>query len=666
MRLVFDIEADGLLDTITKIHCIVIKDIDTGERWSVWQPELIEWVVRNLLQEADLLIGHNILSFDLHVLLKFFPWFKPKGKFFDTINASRLIWTDLYERDLREVRQNPALGPKMGWHSLEAWGIRLKLHKGDFGKRQVEEGEESVWATWSPAMQSYCERDVLVTCRLYSLIASKNYSPEALQLEFDFQWVISLQEQTGFAFDEAAAQSLYSTLCAERQRRVEELQKVFAPRTETMKTPAYCQFQGGSLREETKGALQAELKRRGIKFKPVDIAPGPMKVRLIPFNPNSRKQVAERLTEKYGWKPTVFTPTGEPQIDEETIGHLPYPECKTLIDLFLITKRIGQVAEGPKSWLKNVKNGRLYGRITTNGAVTGRCTHKLIANVPKPPAPYGQECRECFVESPGWFLVGCDAAGLEARCLANFMFPYDDGAYTNTVLLGDKASGTDIHTVNQKAAGLLTRDAAKTWFYAFLYGAGDELLGFNGGVTLADVIPYKEANPKKWQQVGASRQKRNLPTDDLYIAACLKGAELRDRFLKATPALASLISDIKEDAKVNGFLTGLDGRRLHVRSQHSALNTFLQSAGALVMKKALCLLHYRELPKWGWVYGKDYRFVTNYHDEIQSELPESRRPQAKEYGDLVAKCITMAGEHFKFLCRLDGEAKVGRNWFETH
>lgn len=196
--------------------------------------------------------------------------------------------------------------------------------------------------------------------------------------------------------------------------------------------------------------------------------------------------------------------------------------------------------------------------------------------------------------------------------LAHYM---NDEEFTNVLLR------EDIHTRNQMAAGLETRPQAKTFIYAFLYGAGDAKIGTIVGGTAGD------------------------------------GRTLKQRFLRNTPALESLRERITRAAG-RGYLTGLDGRRLRVRSEHAALNTLLQAAGAIVMKKALVILD-----DYAKQWKLNYKFICNIHDEVQSEVAKE---QAEKFGWLAVECLKASGVHFKLRCPLDGEYKVGTTWAETH
>ena len=293
-------------------------------------------------------------------------------------------------------------------------------------------------------------------------------------------------------------------------------------------------------------------------------------------------------------------------------------ETATLIrDYLMLQKRVAQI----ESWLEAVKeDGRVHGKVITNGAVTGRMTHSSpnMAQIPNAGSVYGHECRECWTVEDGNVLVGCDASGLELRMLAHYM---KDEGYVRTVTEGSSKDGTDVHTVNQRAAGLATRDSAKTFIYAFLYGAGDAKIGSIIGGTAKD------------------------------------GERLKTKFLKQTPSLAKLLERVKKQA-AKGWVPGLDGRRIWVRSEHAALNSLLQGAGAIVMKKALCIFYDKiKANKW------PVKLVANVHDEFQFECPPS---VAEEAGKAARMSIIEAGEYFKLRCPLDGEYKIGRNWKETH
>jgi DNA polymerase I-like protein with 3'-5' exonuclease and polymerase domains len=432
-RYIFDIETDGLLDTVSKVHSLVLKDADTGATISCANNQNLFPTIESgidTLKNADEIIGHNIICFDLPVLERLYG-FTPACKVTDTLVLSRLLWADIKNMDMETWKKNPGKfpGKLIGSHSLKAWGYRLGILKDTFG-------ETTDWAEWSEEMQEYCEQDTAVTLALFKRINAIGYSEEAGRLEHEFQRIIFKQEETGVCFDKEKAGMLHGMLM-ERLLTVEaRLTAVFPPIDEgEWFTP--------KANNRTKGWT------KGVPI---------WKEKIVPFNPSSRDHIIKRLQLKYNWMPEEYTNNGKPKIDDEVLQKLPYDEAPLLSEYLLLQKRIGQLATGNQAWLRLVgSDGRIHGRVNTNGAVTGRCTHHNpnLAQVPAVGAPYGTECRELFYAPEGYSMVGADASGLELRCLSHYLTRYDGGAYRDIVLHGD------IHTENQKAAGLATRAEAK-------------------------------------------------------------------------------------------------------------------------------------------------------------------------------------------------------------
>lgn len=592
--LVFDCETNGLLEDVSKVHCLVIRDT-LNDKVFTYKDNIQEGC--DLLMSTDQQIGgHNVIKYDVPVLSKLFNFKVNESKVVDTLVLSRLIYPDLGDIDAKLLAKDTLESKLYKSHSLKAWGQRLGHHKGEYDMSVAENREN-----WSQEMQDYCEQDTFVTSELYKFLMKKEPSEESVKLEHSLQWIVAQMERDGFPFNEKAAFDLHNLLVSKKLELEVELAKAFPP----------------WIVKEDKGISKVNNKKTGrVKGERY------IKETLVEFNPNSRQHIADRLMTKYKWQPKEFTPNGQAKVDDSVISELIYPEAKILAEYLVIQKRLGQLADGDQAWLKKVgSDGKIHGNYTTNGAVTSRATHSNpnIAQVPSSSAPYGSECRSLFTcSSESRAMVGADLSGLELRCLAHFMAQFDGGEYGRKLLDGD------IHNENQKAAGLETRAQAKTFIYGFLYGAGAAKIGEIVGGT-----------PKE-------------------------GQALKNRFLSKVPALKRLISGVTNYAEKYGWVPGLDKRKLPIRSPHAALNTLLQSAGALISKQAIIIFKQLLIDKG---YQDRTTLLAWIHDEIQIETD---REIADEIGKLAVQSFEMAGQHFNFNCPITGEYKVGTNWAETH
>jgi DNA polymerase I-like protein with 3'-5' exonuclease and polymerase domains len=592
--LYFDIETDGFIEDLTKIHCLCIRDDETEGVYRFntdIEPGL------DMLMQADKIAGHNVIKFDIPAIQKLYPNFKvTEQQVIDTLTLSTLIYPDLSEVDMKLLAKEKLDKKLFKSHALKAWGQRMGFLKGDYDM-SVEDNRLS----WSQEMEDYCVQDCLVTEKLYKHLMSKNPSKESVELEHQLQWITADMETQGFYFDKEKAADLHTKLIARKLDLAAELQKAFPPWE--VKAPPVISKSTNSKTGRVKGQPY-------------------VKVTITEFNPNSRMHIADRLKTIHGWEPKEFTPSGQAKVDDSVIAKLDYPEAKLLAEYLVIDKRLGQLSDGNQAWLKkvNTNDSKIHGSIRNNGAVTGRATHSHpnLAQVPSSSAPFGSECRGLFSVPVGKSLVGADLSGLELRCLAHYMGQYDSGAYAKQLLEGD------IHTTNQHAAGLNDRAQAKRFIYAFLYGAGAEKIG---------------------EVVGGSKK---------------EGAMLKKRFLAKTPALKKLITNVTAYAEKHGYVPGLDGRLLKIRSPHAALNTLLQSAGALISKQAIILFKQLLTDKG---YQDRAHLVAWVHDEIQVE---SDKEIADEVGKLAVQSFEISGKHFQFRCPITGEYKVGSNWSETH
>uniref|UniRef100_A0AAU6W4D2 DNA polymerase I n=1 Tax=Pseudomonas phage Lepni01 TaxID=3138536 RepID=A0AAU6W4D2_9VIRU len=712
--LISDIETNGLYESVTRFHCATIQDYFTGQYTRYNEATFKEYIAALEAEAAKpdgMIVGHNFIKYDIPVLdkLKRLYFGKrlniPRKRVMDTLVMTRLVYSNVGDRDSGLLRSGILPGKMFGSHSLEAWGYRLGEMKGEYKhdfKVQLEadggtyvDGME--WLECSESMEDYCEQDVRVTSKLFRKILSdlhyfndQGEAIEAIRLEHSAAWALAQMERNGFPFDIEGAEKLYCELAGKRSDLLVELIQTFGswwapkggksqflnPKTgapidywsdgRVMPKVNYPKVGGVFLKSGKKDTREFF---EGAPYTPIE---------LVTFNPGSRAHL-EKVLRDAGWVPTELTNTGAAKLDDETLEFVRVADpkkqaCINLVREFMeVTKVIGMLSEGDKAWLRYVRDdGCIHGSVNPNGAVTGRATHSHpnMGQVPSAKKKYGPACRALFGAvfarklKKGWenaVQLGTDASGLELRCLGHFGAPFDEGSYAETVLNGD------IHWVNAIAAGIAPpglvrdktnhehdayRDTAKTFIYAFLYGAGDGLVG---------------------SFVGGGKK---------------EGKALKKAFMENTPAISGLRGALEEqlisEQKYNNvtkkydikwkrrWIKGLDGRKIHVRSPHSALNSLLQSAGALVCKKWVVEVERILVEGHGLVHGwyddegnpGDFCFMAWVHDELQIAC------RNQDIAELVAKvsneAIRLVGESFKFRCPLATDSKIGPTWRECH
>jgi len=546
----------------------VILDIETDG----FNPSKIHCIV------AKNVDTNLVTVFDPDTMYSFNSWAKKVDKFimhnglsFDAPVLNRLLGTGITpDKIIDTLILSQLFNPiREKGHSLRAWGEKLNMLKG---------GEDVNFSKYDFNMLNYCKQDVEITHAVYNeLIKESNgFSQESSDLEHNIRLILDQQEKNGFAFDMMKAQQLLAKLKEDIYDLEQWSLEEFEPTIVEMKT----------------------------------------KTKEIPFNIGSRQQIADRLMKK-GWKPKQFTDKKNIIINEAVLKTIKEPELKLTAErfskYFLLQKRAVMV----ESWIDACDNdNRVHGKVMTLRTITGRMAHNSpnMAQVPAVYSPYGKDCRELWTISDPmkYKLVGTDASGLELRCLAHYL---NDTTYTDEILNGD------IHTKNMELAGLANRDQAKTFIYAFLYGAGAEKIG---------------------KIVGAGKE---------------QGNSLIKRFLSNLPSLRRLREQV-ESVSRRGKIKAIDGRYLKVRSPHSALNTLLQGAGAIVCKQWLLHIITR-------VYNKklDAKLVASVHDEYQFEVANK---DVNEFCSITKIAMKETEKTLKLRCPLDNDYKVGVTWAETH
>jgi len=462
MRLLFDIETNGLpRQGLDHIHCVVAKDIDSGEVFRFNDTGSANSVTNGitLLQEADVLIGHNIVGFDIPVIQQIYPFFQTKATLFDTLILSRMFYPDILSRDFR--KKPIGMPPKLfGRHSLEAWGYRLGDYKGEFGKT-------TDWADWSQEMEDYCEQDVHVCDSLFQLMGQKDrlarYA-DSIGLEHDLATIMAKQEVSGWPFDIVAAQKLEATLRTEMDQLADKMRETFP------------YVDGGQMTPKRPNQTRGYIKDAPF-------------TKLKEFNPTSRDHIGWAFMTWRGWQPEVFTDSGRPKIDEGVLMGIDTEEAKIFARILELQKALGQLSDGANAWLKVVtKEGRIHHvcQLATN---TGRNAHSRpnLGQTSSDP-----RCRKLFLPGKGMAQVGADASGLELRMLGHYLSYFDRGAFADVVVNGD------IHQQNADRVGCSRKDV-KTLTYAFIYGASDKKIGVSLDKSLDDkkaVVLGKEIRQK--------------------------------------------------------------------------------------------------------------------------------------------------------------------------
>lgn len=603
-----DIESDGLWPD--KLWCMCVSRLDETEvREYVGHAEIKSFF--NLLRGQEVyFVGHNIVSYDaVHTK-------RLAGGFADVTNCvDTLVLSYLYD-------------PRMfGGHSLEAWGLRLKDPKGDYND----------WSRYTPEMGQYCAQDVRLGKKVFKALVQRmlraGYTETSCEIEHQIRDVVNDQERNGWYFNIPGAQALASKLRAEQLDLEGPIRELFPPRLKDHGT-----YTRRYRRDGTDYESYARHRREFPELR--DNGDGTYTTRMWEeFNIGSPKQRLERLLE-LGWEPVQFNELtdaakargdkqGTPKVDEDSLVAYAelsgLPAVKAIADWLVLQGRSSMI----DTWLSNVNydDSCMHGRVMTCAAATRRMTHNSpnTANIPKAKkkVKYGYESRSLWGVRPGRIEVGADASGLEMRMFAEYL------ANDEATLLFTTG---DPHIVNTRNLGLPDemRDlTVKNGFYAYLYGAGDPKLG----KTLRPELQGREAG--------------------------VYGKWARGVLEKGTPGLASLVAVIEDEFNhMGGVLKTIDGGYVRCHSRSAALNYKLQSAGAIVMKKAAIILR-DKIRQEGW----DALMVGNIHDEFQLDCHPSC---ADLVGSAAVQSITDAGVALGFRVPLTGEYKTGANWAECH
>lgn len=615
--LAFDIETNGLLDTVSEMWCICIANVmcptdvvTYTDRVPPCEEKMIAPLQEGLdrLLSADRLVAHNGIGYDVPAVKILQNVDLPLNKVWDTQVVGGLL-----EPERRSL-------------ALKTYGEAMGYPKGDY---------DDWTGGYTEDMRVYCVRDVEITARLYAdqmdsleQWRERGYDmTDALRTEHVMRDILFRQEQHGFNFDVEAAEALDADLRGELSDLEVELQNQFEPAYRPDK--GEWDFKARTWINTTTFYPKTDNRRMGY------VAGAPLtKVKREMFNPGSRAQIAQRLSQAFAWKPTQFTPAGTPIVDESMLQDLDYQPAKVMRQFLKTSKQVGQLSEGKNGWLRLHRDGRIHGQVRSCGARTHRMSHMRpnTAQVDK-----DTRMRSLWTANEGDRLVGADASGLELRLMAAYLYSVDGGTYADSVLYGNSADGTDVHTLNQKAVGLHSRNSAKTIFYAWLYGAGDAKLG---SVVIEDALAAGMPKPK----------------GNVYGI----GKKARADLQRGIDGIDRLIAYAQKRAKEVGYLMLPDGRPVK-STERTALNSLLQGAGAVLMKKAAVIYDTVLVPERGLT--GQFGYCANVHDEIQFSV----RPDYEEQvGQAFCDAIEMAGVELGYKIPFAGEYDVGDNWAETH
>lgn len=704
--IVLDIETNGL--NPNKIWCIVCKDINTQELikfhakknlqsgHTEWRDSFKEFIEK----EVRTIIGHNIIAYDIYWINKLLGMKIKTSMLIDTLVLSRLFRP---VSPFLEQAKFLKTDTRLGGHSLEAWGTRLGYKKQEFKE----------WDRFSKEMLKYCVRDVQLNHKIYLALLEERegFSSKCIRLEHNVQYILAQQERNGFYLSIKEAETLYKETTELLEEMTNKLQELFPPVPKLTRNYSPRFNKDGTLGKVSERILREHKTNPNLSV--TQLTDGTYELyRLESFNPKSSQQIAERLL-SIGWEPRKYTPKGNPCTDKETLAQAidelikDNPDKQELISLStynIVADRQGKA----EKWLSLVESdGRVHGRINPIGAGTHRCAHyndnmaniasvvtkkmevkdtspftsmekftlfdgnkiflKLEGNevefaLKGPEGNFGWDSRNCWqAQGKDNVIVGADASGIQLRALAHYI---NDPDYTKKLI------EADIHVVHQEAAGISTRKKAKTFIYAWLLGAGDEKIGTIVGVTkeeYKELIEYGETTLIEFkngdsipviQHIANGLKRQGRKVSKKLLCTCLKGHKVKQQFLDRTPALKRLKTIDIPKATKEGYLVGIDGRKLWIPSEHLAMSLYLQGFEAVIMKYAMCLWHKRLKRK-----KIPFKLCAFVHDEW---CIECHKDHAEEVGQTVVQAIKDAGEELGSRCPLDGQYFVGRSWAEVH
>ena len=612
-KYIFDIEADGLLPTISKIWMVVFKKAGADD-FTVFTDDdpsypsledMPDWIEQNVTT----LIAHNGVRYDIPALKKVLGYEVPKSiKIVDTLIVSRM-----------NNYPNKRLNRK---HSLSAWGEFLKQPKTDFHD----------FSEYSTEMLEYCKQDCVVNEEVYKYVMHEAKTwidkypkyAQALRMEHEMAYYVSEQTMNGWLFDFVKC----ANLITEITNKMKEMEDAIEPHLGDIerlidKEPKKPQYKKNG--EYTAVSARVISEYLGKPVSPEDAlkAEPPMaagtefqRKQIIPAGMGQQDSVKTYLEKlgivwtEWNWKRigNDFIKTG-PKLNDKDIKAIGHPHADMIADYYTLRSR-RSILQG---WMEQHDgDGRLRGDVMDLGTATGRHSHKVIANIPNGNAVYGKEIRELFVCPNDKIIISADGASYQIRLLAHYL---KDEGYTDTVLNGDA------HQRHADIAGV-DRKTAKPLFFAIIFGAG---AGKCAAIIKGD---QKE------------------------------GKLIRDKLISGIPNFEALIEKAQNAAKLNGWIPGLDGRKVYSEEPYKAVNYLIQSAEAILMKNTIVTINK------GFEEAKiDAKQLLMYHDECSWEIKPEDAEKATE---IIKLGFAEAPKQFGVNIMEAGDIKVGKDYFEVH
>lgn len=746
----------GDIPPMTQIHSATVEDLLTGEHFE-WDPETIHLFPGWLEREAGVIVGHNFISFDIRAIKW---WCDKKGIPFnpdlfiilDTLVLCKMIWPAdvLIGPDMKLFHSGKMPGKLLKRQSLAAWGCRLGNNKGEY---------TGGWATWSLDMQTYMVQDGKVNADLWKLIirrlgwtnggndtglpSGSSGTPQEPQkpgsgpnvyvwpwmpiwIEMEMAKIITEQEDVGVGFDRRAAEAFATDLKNRQDGLTQSLREGFgswwAPLDDPQKGRKITRTVVRVKKSDPTlhGTVAKLASERYALFKGLKKVPnfegehpreyhfeGSLHCRIVytEFNPNSRDHLGDRLKRVYGWKPDIFTANGKPQVDETVIKSISSKIINedfrhTILDYFVVTKTLGQLNDGKKSWMDfaNPKTGCIHGRCDPLGTITHRAAHfnpnlgqipavdvketkdasgKIISKEPIKglEGRFGYECRVLFIpgglvehplewRKPMVEMTGSDVHSLEFVMLGHELAPYDAGEFR------DRASDpdADLHEEHAKrateAGNPTTRQEGKTLGFLIIYGGGALKAGEGMGVDEDEIgtLLQDKGLPNRLRFMKKRMGRAYTEPTDLQKAQIVKGARGIKSIKDAIPGLEDLMKDTMAFAEEHGYIIAIDGRKLVTRKPYAALNTKLQGGGSIACKLWQILFH-QKMKAAGYRLRVNYNQMLWVHDETQND-------HIVGLGPVIAKLQEEAAGEAATILKINGtlrtESKTGKSWAECH